>query len=256
MRYVLTGHHLALNGMTGSGKSVGGGWSLLAELVTRSDVAVLAADLTKGEQSLGCMRPSLHAFVTTKDGARALLDGVHAMIRARTDYLAERGLQRWQAGCGLVYVVCWLEEAPDVIDSLTDVGRERWLSAMKAARSAGVTFVLSLQRSDWSQIPTLARGQMAKWCFGVQDSSDASFGLSEIQAERGARPELWNNRQPGMAYLDAPGIPDERLAMPMRTFTSVLTTRSSPSTRHGGQRRPSRSIPSRPPRSARPASSL
>ena len=218
VEYAITNHHLQLNGCTGSGKSVGGGWSLLADLVTRTDVAVVAADLTKGEQSFGCLRPALHKLVTTKEGARSLLDSVHAVIRPRTDFLAERGLQLWKEGCGLVYLVCWLEEAPDCIDSLTDAGRDRWLSSMKAARSAGITFVLSLQRSDWSQIPTLARGQMAKWCFGLMDSSDAAFGLTEIQAERGARPELWGSRQPGMAYLDAPGIPDERLAMPMRTW--------------------------------------
>lgn len=218
VRYTMPGHHLQLNGTTGSGKSVGGGWSLLGELVTRADVAVICVDLTKGDQTLGPMRPALHEFVTSKDAARVLLDKIHGAVKPRTDFLAERGLQRWQENCGLSYLIIWLEECPDIISALSDSGRERWLSALKAARSAGVTFVLSLQRSDWSQLPTLARGQLARMCFGVQDSSDAAFGLSEIQAERGARPELWNNRMPGMCFLDAPSIPDERLAMPMRTW--------------------------------------
>jgi hypothetical protein len=77
---------------------------------------------------------------------------------------------------------------------------------------------MSLQRSDYSQMPTLARGQLANMCFGVANGHDASFGLSDAQDDAGARPELWSNKQPGMAYLDAPSIPGERIAMPLRTF--------------------------------------
>ncbi len=75
-----------------------------------------------------------------------------------------------------------------------------------------------MQRADWSQMPTLARGQLAKLCMGVDSSHDASFGLSELQSERNCRPELWSNKQPGMAYIDAPGIPDDRVSMPWRTW--------------------------------------
>lgn len=57
VRYVITGHHLQVMGMTGSGKSIGAAWSLLAELVTRSDCAVVAIDCTKGDQSFGALRP-------------------------------------------------------------------------------------------------------------------------------------------------------------------------------------------------------
>jgi hypothetical protein len=214
VQYVITGHHLMIMGMSGSGKSFGAAWSLLSELVTRHDVAVLAADVTKGEQSFGPLRPALHLFETTKESARALLTAVHAAIRPRTDFLAERGYQKWQEDCGLTYVVVWLEEAPDIIDSLGDKGRERWLSSLKAARSAGITFVISLQRADWTQLPTLARGQLAKLCMGVENAHDAAFGLSEAQQARNCQPELWATSQPGMAYLHAPGIPDDRIAMP------------------------------------------
>ena len=57
-------------------------------------------------------------------------------------------------------------------------------------------------------------------------SLDASFGLTELQSDRGARPELWNNRQPGMCYLDAPSIDDSRLAMPMN-YHHHMPTKSS-----------------------------
>jgi hypothetical protein len=216
--YAATGHHLQVMGMTGSGKSVGAAWSLLGEIITRTDAAVFAIDITKGEQTLGPLRPALHKFVTEKDNAKTLLAALQASIKPRTDYLASKGLQKWERGCGLQYIVVWLEEAPDILDMLGDKGLERWLSALKAARSAGIEYVVSLQRADWSQMPTLARGQLAKLTMGVADSGDASFGLSELQADRNCRPELWGNKQPGMAYLDAPGIPDDRIAMPWRTW--------------------------------------
>lgn len=214
----LPGTHLMIMGMSGSGKSVGAGWSMLAELITRPDCAVLGIDITKGLQSLGPVKDALHKLATTKERARAILAAVHAAIRPRTDYLAERGMQAWEEGCGLQFVVVWLEEAPDVIDALGDKGRERWLSALKAARSAGIFYLISLQRGDWSQLPTLARGQLSKMCFGVAEASDGAFGLTELQQDRGCRPELWANGQPGMCYADLPSVPDDRKAMPMRTF--------------------------------------
>ncbi|MCC5579124.1 hypothetical protein IMZ11_26205 [Microtetraspora sp. AC03309] len=64
----------------------------------------------------------------------------------------------------------------------------------------------------------MALGQLAKWCFGLENAGDAKFGLSEAQRDAGARPQLWANKQPGMSYLDAPSIPDERIAMPNRTW--------------------------------------
>jgi len=218
VEYVMVNHHLQVMGMTGSGKSIGAAWSLLGEVITRKDAAVYAVDLTKGDQTLGPLRPALHGLETDKEAARKLLAGLHAAIKKRTDYLAARGLQNWAEGCGLTYVIVWLEEAPDIFTALGDKGLENWLKALKAARSAGIMYVISLQRADWSQMPTLARGQLAKLCMGVADSHDASFGLSELQADRNCRPELWQNRQPGMAYLDAPGIADDRLSMPWRTW--------------------------------------
>lgn len=214
----LVDQHCQIMGMTGAGKSLGAGWSTLAELITRNDVAVFAADITKGDQTLGPLRPALHRIETTRTGARDMLLDIQAAIRPRTDYLAAKGLAKWEKDCGLTYIVVWLEEAPDIIDSLGERGEARFISSLKAARSAGISFFLSLQRSDWSQLPTIARGQLAKWCFGVAESSDAGFGLSELQNERDARPELWGMRHPGMAYLDAPGVPEDRVAMPMRTW--------------------------------------
>ncbi|MEU4332313.1 hypothetical protein [Nonomuraea dietziae] len=218
LAYVIVGHHLQMMGMTGAGKGFGGAWNFLAEFISRRDGAVFAVDITKGEQTLGPLRPALHRLETTPAGAKQLLAELQAQVKPRTDYLASKGLAKWKPGCGLTYWLIWLEEFPDIFDCLSDKEQEQFLSMLKAIRSAGGTIVMSLQRSDYTQMPTLARGQLAKMCFGVENSADASFGLSERQQDAGARPELWTNAQPGMAYLDAPSIEEGRIAMPMRTY--------------------------------------
>jgi hypothetical protein len=225
----ITGHHVQLMGMTGAGKGFGGAWGYLGEVITREDVAIFAADITKGDQTLGPLRPALHRLETTMQGTRALLADMHAIIRPRTDYLASRGLQRWERGCGLTYLVLWLEECPDIFDQMTDKQMDSFTSLLKAIRSAGGSVALSLQRSTYDQMPTILRGQVANWCFGVQNSADGKYGLSERQDEANARPELWQNGQPGMAYLDTPGTPEDRIAMPMRCWywgedASIMTT--------------------------------
>ncbi|MFI7618026.1 hypothetical protein ACIBP6_43085 [Nonomuraea terrae] len=218
IEYVIVGHHLQIMGMTGAGKSIGGAWNILAEVVTRYDVAVFAADVTKGKQTLGPLEESLHRFETTKAGVKKMLSEIQAKVQERTNYLASKGLQKWKRGCGLTYWLVWLEECPDILDALSDKEMEAFLSMIKAIRSAGGTVVLSLQRSDFTQMPTLARGQLAKMTFGVENAADASFGLSERQQDAECRPELWTNAQPGMAYIDAPTLGDGRFAMPLRTY--------------------------------------
>ncbi|WP_433188760.1 hypothetical protein [Actinoallomurus sp. CA-150999] len=215
VQYVITGHHLQLMGMVGSGKSIGGAWNILAEVVTRHDVAVFAADITKGEQTLGPLRPALHRFETTEAGVKKMLSELHFQVKPRTDWLSAHGYQKWVEGCGLAYWLVWLEEFPDIGDA---IDMELFIKFLKACRSAGIGVVMSLQRSDWTQMPTIARGQLAKMCFGVADPDDADFGLTTMQDKRGARPDLWQNKQPGMAYLDAPSIPEELVALPLRTF--------------------------------------
>ena len=210
--------HFQIMGMTGSGKSLGAFWNFAAEIITRSDAALMVADITKGTQTVAPLANSLYRVETERAGAKQMLVDVYSSIKPRTDYLAEKGLAKWQPGCGLTYLVVWLEEAPDIIDTLGKAGVKRFLSSLKAARSAGITFVLSLQRSSWDQMPTLARGQLAKMCFGLAQASDAKFGLSETQIKREVNPAIWNRRYPGKAYLDAPGMDDDHVAMPMRCY--------------------------------------
>ena len=224
IEFDILGLQIQIMGMIGSAKSLGAGWNALAEIVTRHDAIVWGVDITKGDQTLGPLRPALHRLATTPDEAMRLLQDANDLIKPRTDYLAKKGMPKWQKGCGLKYLVVWLEEVPDIMEALENhergelSGVDIWLKSVKAARSAGITFVWSLQRADFTQVPTLARGQAAKWCFGVADSHEASFGLSKLQDDAGCEPERWGNRSPGKCFLDAPSIPIKKVPMPGRTW--------------------------------------
>jgi hypothetical protein len=216
--HVLPGHHVHAMGATGAGKSIGGGWNYGAEIITRYDAALAVADITKGRQSFGPLAEALHRFETDKGGARDLIEGVYSTLPDRTNFLADHGLTKWEEGCGLTYVVIWLEETPDIYDALTGKGQEHFLTVVKALRSAGGSLVISLQRNTFDQLPTIIRGQMASLCFGLNDPADNRFGLSRRQQDADADPSAWGINFPGMAVLDAPGIPAARVAMPLRTF--------------------------------------
>ena len=168
--------------MTGSGTSTGAGWTEAAEAVTRYDHAELVVDITKGMQFFGVLAPALHALITEDDQVGEFFTDVHACVKDRANYLAAKGLAKWVKGCGLTHLGFQLEECPDIILKLDELDLlEYFMSDVKAFRSAGGRWKLSLQRSDFTQMPTLARGQLAKWCFGVESPGDADFGLSEFQ---------------------------------------------------------------------------
>lgn len=223
----LPGTHLQIMGQSGSGKSIGGFWNLAAEVITRPDAALFVIDLSKDDQTAGPLRDGLHRVITTKGEAVDFIRTLHRIVPERTRWLASRGYQKWQEGCGLTFLVIVIEEAAKVFDEIGSKDEERLLQIIKELRSAGGRVVLSLQRADYSQMPTIARGQLGKLCFGVAESDDAAFGLTERQKEAGASPELWGEHQPGMAYLDVPGVPETHYAVPLRTFAWGKTDREA-----------------------------
>ncbi|WP_243726268.1 ATP-binding protein [Actinomadura rubrisoli] len=50
--YRFVSHHLQIMGMTGSGKSIGGAWNIVAEIITRTDAAVFSIDVSKDDQTM------------------------------------------------------------------------------------------------------------------------------------------------------------------------------------------------------------
>ena len=220
-RYVVVGHHVQEMGMTGAGKSTGACWNEAAETITRYDAAFFGIDYTKGRQFLGPLEAGLHALITDPEQGREFFADVHRCVKDRADYLADHGYAKWMEGCGLTHLTFGLEEAPDIItdfENSDDDLFDWWMSDVKAFRSAGGRWKISLQRSDFTQMPTLARGQVAKWCFGVDSAADADFGMSPYQKSRDCQPEIWGTSYPGMYLLDAPTIPEAYKAMPGRCW--------------------------------------
>ena len=228
MTYSILEHHMTWMGQTGAGKTCSALYGMAAEGMTRSDYAMFGFDVGKAEQFMGPLRPALHGIALDPDAALKLLTALHRVRFARMNYMGRQHLTRWKPGCGLTFLDLWLEEAPDIVALLGTTQKHRaegrfmladWVADVREARSAGMRWDISLQRSDFTQMPTLTRGQAGKCCFGVESADDARFGLTELQVTRECRPQLWGQQYPGKAYIDTMSIPDDRKSMPMRFYS-------------------------------------
>lgn len=205
--------HGLVMGMNGSGKTHGAKW-VWTEILTRSDVVLWLADTVKGKQSVGPMMHAADWVEITQDGAQNMIDSLLPVIQARANYLGERGYDQWAPGCGIPYLVVWIEEAAPVVrDS------ETMIDIAQQARSAGLSVILSMQRPSYRNITIDVRQQLgAVWCFGVKSIKDAAFALSDELIDAGANPAAWANKRPGYSYLEAPGLSDEQMVKPSRTW--------------------------------------
>ncbi|MDT8916231.1 hypothetical protein [Amycolatopsis sp. PS_44_ISF1] len=207
--------HGMVMGMNGAGKSHGGkiGWT---EILTRKDVNLWVADPVKGKQTLGRFANKVHWPAITRQQSEAMVAVLPTVITDRTNHLAERRLDQWVPGCGLQYLVVWIEEAATLMRDSDDL-----VELVQTARSAGISIFLSLQRAHSDQMPTSVRAQLGiRWCFGVDKTRDAEFCLSEEVVDAGADPAVWKNKRPGCSYLEAPGVDDERFTTPNRTYNA------------------------------------
>lgn len=219
VEYRFVGHHLQIMGMTGSGKSIGGAWNIVGEIITRKDAAVFSIDISKDDQTMGPLREGLHRFETAKAGAVDLIRKLHAEIPQRTKWLAAHGYRDWEPGCGLLYWYLHIEEVPKVFAELDTKEGEMLEEILKELRSAGGSVIMSLQRADYTQIPTLVRSQMSKMCFGLNDPDDVKYGVSARQRKAGVAPHEWEDHHQGMALLDGKSVRPTHYAMPLRTFS-------------------------------------
>lgn len=197
--------HFLTMGMPGTGKSKA--WqAIYGTVLNRRQVSVIFGDPAKGMQTGGPLAAGLEWFATTYEECLEQIEAVKRIIPIRTDYLTSKGLDHWQRDCGINFLIFHLEEAARFaeIDDLVQL--------VEAARSAGISIVLSLQRATNDRLKTSARYNLGgNMCFGVKMKRDASFGLSEYAIEAGAAPHLWQDRYKGYHYLEADGL-DVRMA--------------------------------------------
>lgn len=206
--------HIISEGMTGSGKSTVIR-IVIADGATRLDVEDWAVDPVKKYQTLGCVAGALGWFAADMAESKALVKFLaNRVIPARANYLGMHGYDNWEPGCGLPFLRVTVEEGnviADELDHLDDV--------LNSARSAGVKIRGSFQRAHHAVLDTNVRAAFGEsLSFGVKDSAD-TFVLPDDLRDAGADPSQWADRQPGMHYRSASGIPLDRQVMGVRSFT-------------------------------------
>ena len=209
--------HFLTAGMNGSGKSAGQSVAI-TEALTRRDVVVWAVDPSKGMQTFAPFLPYLDWVEMTEAGGNRMIDALTQVITARANELGRHGHKNWTPQAfeqlGMPYLVVWIEEAAKFFRNGTEME-----GLVMEARSAGISVIISLQRPSATSMPTDVREQLGgALVFGVKGSTTADMALPDDVRDAGARPEAWENRKPGYAYLVAPGVDEERYATPLRTY--------------------------------------
>jgi fumarate reductase subunit D len=203
--------HFLTMGMSGTGKSKA--WQVIyGTVLNRKEVSVIFGDPAKGMQTGGPLASGLEWFATTEAECMEQIEAIERAIVARTNYLTSKGLDHWVRGCGINFLIFHLEEAARFakVDELVEL--------IEAARSAGISMVISLQRATNDRLKTSARYNLGgNMCFGVKMKRDAAFGLSEFAIESGAAPHMWQDKYPGYHYLEANGLDASMAGHPLVT---------------------------------------
>ncbi|MFJ2676375.1 plasmid transfer protein TraB [Streptomyces sp. NPDC087525] len=228
------GTHFLAAGMNGSAKSTGISVAM-AEVLSKRDAIVWAVDPSKGMQTFAAFLPYLDWVEMTEAGGNNMIDALSQVITARANALGQHGYKNWTPNAfdqlGMPFMIVWIEEAAKFFRNGTEME-----GLVMEARSAGISVIISLQRPSATSMPTDVREQLGGvLCFGVKGSTTADMALPDDVRDAGARPEAWENRKPGYAYLVAPGVDEERYAVPLRTYlidddqiggTLAVTTRA------------------------------
>jgi hypothetical protein len=208
--------HLLVMGMSGSGKTIAA-LILAVEILTRRHVVLFWVDTVKGLQSARPIEAGIDWLVTDRMVARQLLIRLKDAVAYRARVLGERGFREWWPGCGLPYLVVWIEEAPSVVADSSVI-----TELSERMRSVGMSLVLSMQRASNDRLPPSTAANLgAVMCFGIGDKGgfdDVRFALSDETVAAGAHPEAWGAARPGFHYLEAPGVESDRWSTKARTF--------------------------------------
>jgi hypothetical protein len=204
--------HIKVAGITGSGKTETG-LIVCAEALTRCDASLVYIDTVKGIQSIRSIIHGVDLPIIDRAKAIAAQKRLRDVIRARTQWLGEHGFDQWEPGCGLKYLIWWIEEGADLL-----ANSSTFVKDTEQARSAGITIVVSQQRWTFDRMDTSARANFgAAICFGVDNEDSAGAVLSEETLDANARPWVWKNSKPGYLYLEAPGVDSELWPLPARS---------------------------------------
>ncbi|MGW1596984.1 hypothetical protein [Streptomyces sp. NPDC002343] len=203
--------HAIAMGVNGAGKTQGN-QLIITECATRTEVSVIVIDCSKFQQDFGHVRHGIEWPIDKKDAARRFFKILPNAIEKRTDFLAAKGLSKWEPGCGLNFLVVIGEEAADFA-----ADNEHYQKILRTARAAGIWILTSIQRATHNNMDTDSRANSpAGLCFGLRDGADAQYCLPDEAIDAGAWPQ-WGNRKPGYHYAAGLGIPEERWHITART---------------------------------------
>lgn len=209
--------HAVAQGVNGAGKTQGLS-VLVTEAATRSEVSVFLLDCAKPDQDYGHVRHAADMWITEPKDVKRFFKQLDPVIKARSSYLAAKGLARWEPGCGLNFLIIICEEAADYADG------EAYKKVLRTLRAAGGWVCSSIQRATHDQMDTTARSNHpAGIAFGLTDGSEASYVLPPETIEAGAWPG-WGNKKPGYSYWAGLGIPEERWHVTARTYATERDT--------------------------------
>lgn len=213
--------HEIVQGITGAGKSSGTKVEL-CELMPRRETGIIVIDTVKGIQTFGPAARGLAKLVIDPKLAEKVLIRLKShVIRARTDYLGAHDLSEWQPGCGLTFLSVQVEEAATF---LADMDDEEIKGIVRAARSAGIRIVISLQRPSHDEISTTVRSQFGSvTCYGMNPDDVVCLLPSDVE-EAGADPRQWADRQPGCNYYTGTGISTAQASTALRNYNIDVST--------------------------------
>src|SRR6266540_13277 len=195
---LLAGTHALLVGTTGSGKSMLLN-VLVAELVAAADAVVWGIDFTRGAElgpweRCGC----LGRVATTPEQAEQLLLASVAVLDARLEELARRGVRAWPTGPGAPELKVVIDEHAEVVRTCSPAALQAIDSIAERGRKVAVTLVVASLRASMDVLgsDTLRAMLKLRVCLGVEDPGELPLALG---LGRGERPK-WPSE-----LLDAPG---------------------------------------------------
>jgi hypothetical protein len=201
---LLAGYHALLVGTTGSGKSM-----LLnvtaAELVAAADAVVWGIDFTGGAelgpwQRAGC----LGRVATTPEQAEQLLLAAVAVLEARLEELARRGIRTWPTGPGAPELKLIIDEHAEVVRTCSQAALQAIDSIAERGRKVAITLVVASLRASMDVLgsDTLRAMLKVRICLGVEDPGELPLALGLGRGERARWPaELLN--APGKFFIRA-----------------------------------------------------
>ena len=170
------------------------------------------ADPRKFGQLPKWVRDAADRTAATEAACAGMLDDVMLEASLRAQWLGDRGFEQWADGCGIPFLLVWIDEAAGLGDAA-----ERLIDVAETVRSTGICVVGCWQRFTGDRVPTSAREQISTViCLGVKGQAEGVRVLSASTIAAGADPSVWADRKPGMAYLEAAGVDEERWPVPWR----------------------------------------